>query len=38
MKTTELTRKELYDMVWSMPVSKLTQQFVLSNDGIKKNL
>ncbi|UFH34977.1 hypothetical protein [Flavobacterium acetivorans] len=36
MKTTELTRKELYDMVWSMPVSKLTQQFALSNDGIKK--
>lgn len=36
MKTIELTRKELYDIVWSTPVSKLTQEYALSNDGIKK--
>lgn len=36
MKTTELSRKELYDLVWSTSLSKLTQQYALSNDGIKK--
>ena len=36
MTTTELTRKELYDLVWSTSLSKLTQQYALSNDGIKK--
>ena len=36
METIELTRKELYDLVWSTPLSKLTKQFALSNDGIKK--
>jgi len=36
MKTIELTRKELYDLVWSTSLSKLTQQYALSNDGIKK--
>ncbi|WP_281239963.1 hypothetical protein [Flavobacterium praedii] len=36
METNELTRKELYDIVWSTPVSKLTQEYALSNDGIKK--
>lgn len=36
METIELTRKELYDIVWSTPVSKLTQEYALSNDGIKK--
>lgn len=36
METIELTRKELYDMVWSTPVSKLTQQYALSSEGIKK--
>jgi len=29
MKTIELTRKELYDIVWSTPVSKLNQQMKL---------
>ncbi|MNX77425.1 hypothetical protein D3C86_1089660 [compost metagenome] len=36
MKTAELTRKELYDIVLSTRISKLTQQYALSNDGIKK--
>ncbi|MEO5777711.1 MAG: hypothetical protein ABIQ27_12465 [Flavobacterium sp.] len=36
METIQLTRKELYDLVWSTSLSKLTQQYALSNDGIKK--
>jgi hypothetical protein len=36
MATTELTRKELYDLVWSISLSKLTQQYAISNEGIKK--
>lgn len=36
METIELTRKELYDIVWSTTLSKLTQEYALSNDGIKK--
>ena len=36
METIELTRKQLYDLVWSTPISKLTQQYAISNDGFKK--
>lgn len=36
METIEVTRKELYDLVWSTSLSKLTQQYALSNEGIKK--
>lgn len=36
MENIELTRKELYDLVWSTTLSKLTQQYALSNDRIKK--
>lgn len=36
METIELTRKELYDIVWSTTLSKLTQQYAYTNDGIKK--
>lgn len=36
METIELTRKELYDLVWSTTLSKLTQQYAYTNDGIKK--
>lgn len=36
METIEVTRKELYDIVWSTSLSKLTQQYALSNEGIKK--
>lgn len=35
MRTIELTRKELYDMVWSTTLSKLTEQYAYTNDGIK---
>lgn len=36
MKTIEITREELYGIVWSTPISKLSEQYALSNDGIKK--
>lgn len=36
METTELSRKQLYDIVWSKPLSKLIREYALSNDGIKK--
>ena len=36
METIELTRKELYDIVWSTTLSKLTQQYAYTSDGIKK--
>jgi hypothetical protein len=31
-----LTRKELYDLVWSMPVTKLAQTFGISDVGLAK--
>lgn len=36
METIELSRKQLYDLVWSTPISKLTQQYAISNEGFKK--
>jgi hypothetical protein len=36
METIEITRKELYDKVWSTPFSKLTTQYAISVDGLKK--
>ena len=36
METIELTRKELYDIVWSTTLSQLTQEYAYSNDGFKK--
>jgi hypothetical protein len=36
METIELTRKELYEIVWSTTLSKLIQQYAYTNDGIKK--
>lgn len=36
METIELSRKQLYDLVWSTPLSKLTQQYAISNEGFKK--
>ena len=35
METIELSRKELYDLVWSTPLSKITLQYAYNNDGIK---
>ena len=36
MQTTKLTRKELYDLVWSTTISKILEQYAISNDGFKK--
>ncbi|MEN9875198.1 MAG: hypothetical protein RLZZ529_195 [Bacteroidota bacterium] len=36
METIEFTRKELYDIVWSITLSKLTEQYAYTNDGVKK--
>ena len=36
METTTLTRKELYDLVWSTTISKILGKYALSNDGFKK--
>ena len=36
MTTIELTRKEVYDLVWSNTLSKLSHEYALSTEGIKK--
>ena len=36
METIELSREQLYDLVWSTPLSRLTLEYAFSNDGIKK--
>ncbi len=38
METKEFTRKELYDLVWSISISKLTLEYAFSNEGLKKTL
>ena len=34
--STTLTRQELYDCVWAVPVDKLCKEFGLSNVGLGK--
>lgn len=36
METIQLTRKELYDLVWSTPLSKIAEKYAVNPDGIKK--
>ena len=36
METKEFTRKELYDLVWSISISKLTLEYAFSNEGLKR--
>ena len=36
METIQLTRKELYDLVWLTPITKLSLQYAITPDGIKK--
>jgi len=31
-----LTRKELYDQVWSTPMTKLAKSYNLSDNGLRK--
>lgn len=33
-----LTRKELYDLVWSTPFSILSKKYSISDVGLKKNV
>jgi hypothetical protein len=32
----EKTRQELFELVWSMPMTKLSKQFELSDVGLRK--
>ena len=36
MKTIQFSRNQLYDLVWSTPITKLTLQYAITTDGIKK--
>lgn len=36
MSSKELTRKELYNLVWSKPLTKLSKDFGLSDNGLRK--
>ncbi len=36
MKTITVTREQLYDLVWSKTLAKLTEEFAYTNEGIKK--
>lgn len=36
MKTITLTRKELYDKVWSVPMTALAKKYNLSDNGLRK--
>lgn len=36
MENIELTRKELYDLVWENPMSKLAKKYSLSDNGLRK--
>lgn len=36
MKTIAVSREELYDLVWSKTLSKLTEEYAYTNEGIKK--
>lgn len=36
MEKKEITRKELYDLIWSISLSKLALQYAISNEGFKK--
>lgn len=36
MKTITVTREQLYDLVWSKTLAKLTEEYAYTNEGIKK--
>lgn len=36
METIQLTRRQLYDIVWSTPLSKLAKEYALSDNGFRK--
>jgi hypothetical protein len=36
MEQVTLTRKELYDLVWAQPLSRLTKKYKISDNGLRK--
>jgi hypothetical protein len=36
MEYVKLTRKELYDLVWAEPLSRLAKRFKISDNGLRK--
>ena len=36
MEKVTLTRKELYDLVWSEPLSRLAKKYKISDNGLRK--
>src|SRR5665647_914316 len=36
MKHVTLTRKELYDLVWAQPLSRLAKKYKISDNGLRK--
>ena len=37
MEEIKFTRKELYDLVWSSPLSVLAKKYNISDNGLRKN-
>ena len=38
MEQVKLTRKELYDLVWAEPLSRLAKKYKISDNGLRKDL
>jgi len=36
MEQVTLTRKELYDLVWAQPLSRLAKKYKISDNGLRK--
>jgi len=36
MEQVKLTRKELYDLVWAQPMSRLAKKYKISDNGLRK--
>lgn len=36
METIELTRKQLFEIIWSTPISRLAKEYALSDNGFRK--
>lgn len=36
MEKVEVTRQELYDLVWSKPMSRLALEYNISDNGLRK--
>lgn len=36
MEQVTLTRKELYDLVWAQPLSRLAKKYRISDNGLRK--